>query len=224
MSPLYRGLAAASSALAILSASAQSTGLLYDPDPPPDSAYVRVINVTGGATLEVLVDGRARIAALGSAQASDYLVLPAGQRVLEIRSGGKESARVALDVPAGRAMSVAFPTAHARPWIFEDKANTNKLKAVLGVYNLAPDVAVVDVVTADGAAKVATGLRAGASSALPVNPINIELMATAPGASAALARAAVSMVPGGTYTWMLFKGKAGLEARAFQNKVERYTR
>ena len=209
--------------LASVTAYAQSTGLLYDPEPPPNSAYVRVIDLVAGAPMQVIVDGRPRVASVESGQASDYLVIPAGRRMLEVHGGGKEIGRVALDVVAGRAISVAFHAPGTAPWMFEDKANTNKLKAMLGLYNLAPDIPEIDIVTADGT-KVASGLRMGTSSSIPVNPIRIELLATAAGNAKALARAPIAMAPGGTYTWMLLKGKAGLEAHAFQNKVERYTR
>src|SRR5262249_3550661 len=148
-----RTLALLSLAALSIPSEAQVAGLLYDPEPPASSAYVRVINAAGDAPIDVSVDGRRRIAHLGSGEASDYLVLPAGKRNLAVGTAGKsEAANTALDVVAGRAMTVAV-RAGAAPWIFDDKANTNKLKAMLAVYNLDTSPSTVDVLTADGAAK-----------------------------------------------------------------------
>jgi alginate O-acetyltransferase complex protein AlgF len=208
-------------------AAAQTSGLLYDPQPPPNSAYVRVINAAPDATVDVSVDGRARLSGLATGDASDYLVLPAGKRVLSIAARGNPApADVAVDVVAGRALTIAFHSVRAgsQPWIFEDKANTNKLKAVVAVYNLVEKGSAIDVLTADGATKVFSSVAPGSSSGLSVNPIKVELVTTASGTTAPLARAALSMAPGGTYSMLFFRSARGeLAARALHNKVERYT-
>ena len=206
------------------SARGELNGLLYDPQPPASSAYVRVINAAPDA-IDVAVDGKARVTALPTGEASDYLVLPAGKRVLSVSAGKSSKRDMALEIAEGRAITVAVRAlaSDAKPWIFEDKANTNKLKAVVAVYYLADKGAPIDVGTADGTVKVFTAIAPGSSTGRAVNPIKVDLVATAAGAAAPLARASLSMAPGGTYTWMLLKGKAGLEAHAFQNKVERYT-
>jgi len=218
-----RALALLSFAALSLAAEAQVAGLLYDPEPPANSAYVRVINVAGDAPVDVSVDGRARITSLASGEASDYLVLPAGKRNLVIGVAGKgEAASTSLDVTAGHAITVAVRSG-AAPWIFEDKANTNKLKAVIAVYHLGSG-APFDVLTADGATKVFTGVKPGTSAGLSVNPIKVDLIVATPGTNTPVARTSVAMAPGGTYSLLLLPGPRGaLTARAFQNKVERYT-
>ena len=211
-----------------LVAGAQPTGLLYDPEPPADSAYVRVVHASRGEAVDILVDGRSRISKLGSGQASDYMVLTAGKHTIEASSTGKSIAHVSttLDVIRGRAMTVAFTTlkADAAPVIFEDKANSNKLKALLAVYHLDAKSGLLDVVTADGSTKVFSGLAYGASASLLVNPISIDLIATAAGDKVPRGRVSLVMAQGGTYSVILLSGDGGkLVAQALQNKIERYT-
>lgn len=209
-------------------AAAQSAGLLYDPEPPANSAYVRVIHVSRAGAVDLYVDGKPRARNLAGGEAGDYLVIPAGQHTFALHPAGKPAASVstAIEVDSGRALTVAFPAlrADAKPQLFEDKANSNMLKAVLAVYHLDAKCGPLDVLTADGKTKVFANVAPGASSHLSVNPITIELIAAKPGDKVAQARATVAMAPGGTYSFLLLSGEGGkLVARAMQNKVERYT-
>ena len=211
-----------------VAAGAQSSGLLYDPEPPANSAYVRVIHVSREGAVDLFVDGEPRARNLAGGEASDYLVIPAGQHTFALHPAGKPAAGVsaAMEVDSGRAITVAFTAlrADARPVVFEDKANSNMLKAVLAVYHLDAKSGPLDVLTADGKTRVFANVAAGASSHLSVNPITIELIAARSGDKAAQARATVAMAPGGTYSYLLLPGEGGrLVARAVQNKVERYT-
>jgi len=211
-----------------VTAGAQSSGLLYDPEPPANSAYVRVIHVSREGAVDLLVDGKPRVRNLAGGEASDYLVIPAGKHTLALHLAGKSAASVSttMDVDSGRAITVAFTAlrADAKLLVFEDKANSNMLKAVLAVYHLDPRSGPLDVLTADGKTRVFTNLVSGASSQLSVNPITIELIAAKTGDIAVQARATVAMASGGTYSFLLLPGEGGkLVARAVQNKVERYT-
>ncbi len=223
---LLRAAAGAVLLLQCVSSSAQSSGLLYDPEPPANSAYVRVIHASHEGAVDLSVDGKVRVRNLGGGEASDYLVIPAGKHAFALRSAGKASVSANLDVDSGRAMTVAFPAlrSDAKPLVFEDKANSNMLKAVLAVYNLDTKPGPLDVLTADGKTRVFSGIAPGASSQLSVNPITVELIATKSGEKAAQARSIVAMAPGGTYSFLLLPGEGGkLVAHAVQNKVERYT-
>ncbi len=209
-------------------AGAQSSGLLYDPEPPANSAYVRVIHAGREGAVDLVVDGKQRVRNLAGGEASDYLVIPAGQHTFALHPAGKAAASVsaAMEVDSGRAITVAFTTlrADAKPLVFEDKANSNMLKAVLAVYHLDAKSGPLDVLTVDGKTRVFANVAPGASSHLSVNPITIELIAAKPGDKAAQARATAAMAPGGTYSFLLLPGEGGkLVARAMQNKVERYT-
>jgi hypothetical protein len=57
-----------------------------------------------------------------------------------------------------------------------------------------------------------------------VNPISIDLVATAAGDKLPRGRISLTMAQGGTYSIILLSGEGGkLVARALQNKIERYT-
>lgn len=207
---------------------AQPAGLLYDPEPPVDSAYVRVVLASREGVVDVTVDGRVRIQKLASGEASEYMVLAAGKHTITVHAAGKSTAyfSTAFDVVRGRAMTLAFTTLRADtvPVVFEDKANSNKLKALLAVYNLDAKAGVLDVLTVDGNTKVFSGLAYGTSAAIPVNPISIDLIAVKIGDKVPQARASLAMTQGGTYSILLLSGDGGkLVARAVQNKIERYT-
>lgn len=208
-----------------LGAAADPNGLLYDPEPPADSAYVRVLLAKGQGPVDVLVDGKARVRKLAAGSASDYMVLAAGRHgiTLEPLAKGAPVLRGTLEVIRGRAVTLAFGTASA-PVVFEDKANANKLKALLAVYHLGAETGPLDVLTADGATRVFAGLAPGATASISVNPITTGLIAARAGDNSALAEATLAMNRGGTYSLFLLPGPKGtLIARAVQNNIQRYT-
>ena len=207
---------------------AQPAGLLYDPEPPVDSAYVRVVLASREGVVDLMVDGRARIQKLASGEASEYMVLTAGKHTIAIHATGKSTAYLstAFDVVKGRAMTLAFTSLRADtvPVVFEDKANSNKLKALLAVYNLDAKIGILDLLTGDGNTKVFSGVAYGSSASISVNPISIDLIAVKIGDKVPLARASLAMSQGGTYSILLLPGDSGkLVARTVQNKIERYT-
>ena len=207
---------------------AQSTGLLYDPEPPADSAYVRVIFASPEGPVDVLIDGQARVRNLRTGEASDYMVLVAGKHSITLRPSGKSTTRLttSVDVVRGRAVSLAFLAlaADSVPLVFEDKANSNKLKALLSVYHLDAKSGPLDVTTADKVTQVFSHLTFGKSNSIQVNPISIELISTPVGGGAAGARATLSMAQGATYSMLLLPAANGKStANVTQNKIERYT-
>jgi alginate O-acetyltransferase complex protein AlgF len=210
-----------------MAVSAQTSGLLYDPEPPVDSAYVRIFMANVGGPVDVLVDDRIRLRKLGAGNASDYMILPAGEHTIAIHPAGKSVAYLAtkLEVVPGRAMTVAFTALRpdASPVVFEDKANSNKLKALLAVYQLAAQAGPLDVTTADGRTKVFSAVPYGTSSSIQVNPITIELIAAKVGDSLPQARTSLGMTQGGTYSIMLFPGVGGkVTALSIKNSIEKY--
>ena len=210
-----------------LTSFAQPAGLLYDPEPPADSAYVRAIHASSDGDIDVLVDGRIRVKKLAAGDASHYMVLSAGRHIVAVHSPGKSVAllTMSLEVVRGRAMTVAFTSlkADAAPILFEDKTNSNKLKALLTFYHLEPKTKSLDVFTSDGATKVFDGLAYGMSASIQVNPIAIDLMAVKSGDKESLTKIALVMNQGGTYSVLLLPGMRGkLNAHAFLNKTERF--
>jgi hypothetical protein len=176
----------------------------------------------------VVVNGKVRGPALATHQASDYMVLPAGSHQISLVSESKKLPIVStqLEVIRGRAMTVAFVSNEpaVAPVVFEDKTSSNKLKAMLSVYQLAVKPQAVDILTGDGATKVFAGLAYGSSGGMQVNPISVDLLATSPGEKTPLAKARVAMTQGSAYSVFLLPGKNGKPlATVVQNKIERYT-
>lgn len=203
---------------------AQGNGRLYDPEPPADSAYVRVVVSSKGPAMDVAVDGVVRIRALPGQEVSDYMVLPGGSHTVALQVSGKGQimASKLLDVQKGKSLTLAFSTAKsdARTVVFEDKGNTNKLKAILAAYNLGAHGS-LDVATVDGSSKVFTGLAAGSSSSIQVNPITVELLAKN---EKGQGKVKLEMTQGGTFSLVAFEDAQGRPSlKVFQGRVERYT-
>jgi hypothetical protein len=215
------------SSLSLISHS-QPAGLLYDPEPPTDSAYVRVILASQEQAVEIMIDGRKRIEKLKTGEASEYMIIPAGKHSITLRSTGKPATTLTttIDIVHGKVMTLAFVTLRPNyaPTIFEDKANTNRLKAILAVYHLDAKTGPLDVLTSDAGVKVFTNVAYESSTAIHVNPISIELMATKTGEKVPQVRATLEMKQGGTYSMLLVPGQDGkLVAKIVLNKIEKYT-
>lgn len=209
-------------------AQAQPAGLLYDPEPPADSAYVRVVLASQDQAVEILIDGRKKIEKLKTGEASDYMIVPAGKHSITLRSTGKPATTLTttLDVVHGKVITLAYVSLRPNyaPNIFEDKANTNRLKAILAVYHLDGKAGPLDVLTSDTGVKVFTNVLYESSTSIHVNPISIELMAAKTGEKIPLARATLEMKQGGTYSMLLLPGQDGkLTAKIALNKIEKYT-
>jgi alginate O-acetyltransferase complex protein AlgF len=205
---------------------AQTQPGLYDPEPPANSAYVRIVHTSGDGAVDLLVDGKLRASAIARGIPCDYLVLPAGSHQLELKQGGKSRVTLPLDAPGSHALTLAFGSlaASSKPQIFEDKTIANKLKATLTVYHLHPAMEALDIMTADGKLTVFPALAQGGTAVRAVNPIAIELMAAKAGTGLGLARAQLNLVQGGSYSLILLEGSGGkLVAQTAQNKIERYT-
>jgi alginate O-acetyltransferase complex protein AlgF len=204
----------------------QATDLLYDPDPPADSAFVRIIHDSHDNAIDVLVDNKTRIHNLASGEVGEYLVLPMGKHLLTLQKEGKTATTAQIEVDSGQLLTVAFPSLrpNTKPRIFEDKVGSNKLKAMLAVYRLDTLPGTLDIVTANGNTRVFSDLPSGSSRQLSVNPITIELLANNSQDKSIQTRANLVMSPGATYSLFLLTGADGkLTAKAVQNKFERYT-
>jgi hypothetical protein len=207
---------------------AQSTGRLYDPEPPVDSAYVRVILTSDLGKMAISVDGKVRANTVTSPQSSDYMVISAGKHQIELQSSSKSIKKItlSLDIIQGRALTIVFTSDNATepPWILEDKSGSNKLKAMLSIYQFASKTMPLDISTGDGKTKVFTNLTYGKSAALAVNPISTELLIQSNGVSTVLGNINISMTQGNSYSIILIPDKnKNVKPLVVQNKIERYT-
>ncbi len=212
-----------------LSAAAQPAGTLYDPEPPADSAYVRVLTAGQDERIDVIVDGQARVKNLKSGIASDYMVLEAGKHTLTIRLAGKAPDHIttSVDVVRGNAMTVGFASLKAgtTPIFFPDKANSNKLKALLTVYHLDPNVGALNISSADGKTRVFSDITFGKSASIQVNPISIDLIATAASDGDIKGSPVLKMTQGGNYSvFLLAQDVRKMTAHVQENKTEKYAK
>ncbi len=214
-------LACAAALLCSTAAQAQGSGRLYDPEPPPDSGYVRLVLTFKTAPLDVSVNGKLRVGKLGAYTMSDYLVLKEGKHQFAFSQGGKTWSHD-LTVVRGKSVTLAYSAlkGDGPSHSFEDKGNTNKLKSLLSFYHLHPTMGTVDVTAAPGAAKVFNAVAYGAYNNLQVNPIAVEL---AIGAGAKRASTKLEMMQGQTYSVVLFDEGGKAVAKVFPSATERYT-
>lgn len=212
-------------ACASQSALAQTGSGLYDPQPPADSAYVRWLVLSAPGAVDVKVDGKARSGLAGASTIGDYMVLPATRHSFTLSSGGSSVEHV-LEPASGRALTVVLPSlaADAKPQVFEDRGNSNKLKALITLYHLDGRAGAIDVSTADGSTKVFSNVAPGKSASLSVNPLSVELIATRMGDKNALSRALLVMSAGATYSLFVLPADGGKTVmKAGANALERYT-
>jgi hypothetical protein len=203
---------------------AQSSSGLYDPQPPANAAYLRVLlplRMSGHWQLEV--DGKPRFSTLVSGEPSPYLVIGSGSHQISVKdSAGKRVVLHEFNALPGRANTWALSATDKRPTVFDDKTSSNKLKAQLSVYHLGKDVQ-IDVLTPDGQTKVFSQLVPGSISTLAVNPVQVELVANA-GGKPVSGRVAFDLVQGASYSLFLMPDAQGkFQLIGAINRVERYT-
>lgn len=196
---------------------------LYDPQPPANAAYVRVIVGGGAPEFDVWVDKKPRLSKLAASIPSAYMVLPAGSHEISVQAG-KQQVPVSIDAQASRSLTVLIPSlgAGSKPVVIEDKVNSNRLKSIISAYQLGSSDS-LDVWTADGSTQVFKSLQMGGSAALVVNPISLEFHVTAAANKTPLATGKLDMAPGGAYSVVITGGKPGeLKVQTHANTVERY--
>lgn len=136
---------------------------LYDPAPPANSAFVRVLNAPSGT-----LGGKAVSAEKGAASA--YVIIPQGDFEAKV---GTVSGK--LKVEAGNFYSVVV--SGGKLVLLKDQAAENRAKALLTVYNLTKNS--LDLKTADGKTTVLKDVKAGESGSRAVNGITVDLSAFA---------------------------------------------
>lgn len=193
---------------------------LYDPQPPANSAYIRVI--VGDQDVEVSLGKRSRLEKVPAGTPSAYLVVPAGTHDVTVKAKGK-SVTVPVKAESSRSITVLVSslTGTAKPVMIEDKINSNRLKAMIALYNLTPSTS-VDTWTADGNTAIFQGVRPEGTASLVVNPIKLSYMVSSAGTKTALANHEFSMTAGNAYSIVVTGAGSVFTTQSFQNMVERY--
>ncbi len=179
---------------------------LYEMAAPPDSAFVRVVNITEGQVGVEMDDWRQ---SLSPRQAGDYLYRPAGKA--QITVGGKpfefgfEARSVQTLVFDGAAL-----VAH------QDIYFNNRLKALLVMYNLSDQPATLQ--TLNGAVSVIGPLIAGSSGEREINGVKVALR-VALDSGVELPLDEVVLQRGRIYTVLVTPGSGGVQARLEESHV-----
>ncbi|SMB80546.1 alginate O-acetyltransferase AlgF [Deinococcus hopiensis] len=182
-------------------AAAEDNGL-YDPAPPANSAFVRVINAPAGT-----LGGKAVTADKGTA--SVYVVVPQGEFDAKVGAAAGK-----LKVEAGKFYSVV-PSGN-RLVLLTDPAMESRAKALLVIYNLSK-AASVDLKTADGKTTVVKGVKAGDSGNRAVNGVTVDLAAFA-GDKALGTLKGVKLERGNTYAVVVTDGGVTLTMGSTKTK------
>ena len=135
---------------------------LYDPEPPPNAAFVRTVQANSGADAFDLTLRDVGLDPVSYGEVSPYRVLVQGTYDL----AGTDP----LVIEAGRFYTVAStPTGIV---VLEDATNSDRAKALLVFYNFS-DLPSLDLKTADGSVPVITDVHPQQSGNVQVNPIAI---------------------------------------------------
>jgi alginate O-acetyltransferase complex protein AlgF len=171
---------------------------LYDPTPPANSAFVRIIQADSALSTTTSSIGDVVYGDLEYLAISPYHVVQQGS--YEGRFG---DITTPLEVAAGNFYTVAIVGGKAL--LLQDPVNGNLTKTLLILYNLS-DLATVDMKTADGSTAVISGVTSQTLNSILVNPIEISLAAFGDHQSVQ-AFNDLSLKPGATYS-MIVTGPA----------------
>jgi alginate O-acetyltransferase complex protein AlgF len=198
------------SLIALTAASLATTGFintvaqgLYDPEPPANSAFVRVINA-GSGELKPGIDNVA-YGAVGGFNASAYRVIPQGAHKLAAGAANKE-----VNVLAKRFYSVVVNGGDVT--VLEDPANPGQTKAGLAIYNLSK-IGSIALKTDDGKTTVVDGVAPGTVKSQAVNAIKVGLAAFN-GSSKIASFPAVQLERGSTYSTIVFSESKAVWVRS----------
>ncbi len=191
---------------------------LYAAEPPANSSFVRFIDAaTAAQSVSVSVDDVLRLKSVAFSTASDYLILKAGKHSLELRAGDAV-VKTELLVVANKFYSGLVTGLAEKPVFVEDKTPSNKLKALLNVYHLAPKFGNVDVLA--GGAKVFSNLAPNTSKSLQVNPVSAEVEIVKAGSAELLTKAKFTLINNAAYSLLIYPKGSGMDARVVQNLTE----
>ena len=190
-------------ALAATSLATISAQGLYDPEPPANSAFVRVINA-GSGEVKAGIDAVAYGAVAGQ-NASAYRVIPQGAHKLAAGAANKD-----LNVLAKRFYSVIVNGGDVQ--VLEDPANPGQTKASLAIYNLSK-ISSIALKTDDGKTTVVDGVAPGTVKSQAVNAIKVGLAAFN-GSSKIASFPAVQLERGSTYSTIVFSESKAVWVRS----------
>lgn len=196
-----------------LPAGAQDEGL-YEPAPPPGSAFVRWINaIAPGADAPAV--GTADLPSAGFGMASPYVVIPEGSYPVS-----QDGAETAVDLAEGRFYTIAAQGAADAPVmrLIHDDVARDRTRAQILFYNLSAADG-LSLKTADGTTPVFENVPAGqAAEPRPVNAVTVAF-GLFDGARALHALPPVALDAGAVYSAIAVAGEDGPALSWVRNKT-----
>lgn len=179
---------------------------LYDMAAPPDSAFIRVVNISQVQTTVAMDEWRQSLA---PGQAGDYLYRPAGEAQLKVNDKP-----FTFSFEKRSVQTLVFDGASLVP--HQDTYFNSRLKALLVMYNLSTQPASLQ--TSNGAVNVIGPLLSGTSGERQINGVKVSLK-VALDSGAELPLQEVVLQRGRVYTVLVTPGSSGAEARLEETHV-----
>lgn len=139
---------------------------LYGDPPPPNAAFVRVVQTVKDTVASDLSIGATEYNDLPFAEISPYRVVLEGSH--QLKTADLEQT---LNIEKGKFYTVVLGETAT---LLEDAISTNRAKALLSLYNLS-NLEAVDLKTADGQTDVLLGVEPGELKSIEVNSITVDL-------------------------------------------------
>jgi hypothetical protein len=202
---------------------------LYDPEPPQNSSYLRIIHAGSNDLYDVSIDGKIRIRNLKPGLASEYLILPSGIHQIEMAniSHSEKVIKVRAPVVSGHSFTYAF-LAYAdmtKPEIFDDISTGSRLKAQLMVYNISSNFKKVDLLAAGEKKPIFEDIDKYASRYLAVNPVEVNIQFARPQTKKLISNQSITLIAGRSLSIFLLSIPQGGAVTTQQfNAVEKYQR
>lgn len=167
MNHILRTLALIVGTLTGVAVSHAQDAALYDPAPPPNSAFVRFIDARGQGNLQVGIGEKSVTVPANGVSA--YVVVPAGEQDLNLST---QSGKVA--VAAGKYYTVAlFLDGATTPTLIEDPVLDNPAKSGVYLYNFS-DIEAIKLYAPKPKVAVIDNVGKGTSGFKVVNAVTVD--------------------------------------------------
>lgn len=205
---------------------AQPAGQLYDPDPPPNSAYARWACPGFDGRMQVKLAGATKDQADARQPVTPYWVLPKGAYAVEIQASGPGwPLKIQLDLAAQQVVTLACvgQGAQRRVVRIDDQKLNNQLKAMLATYNLRAQPAPVSLLEATSGTRIVADLASGTGRFVPVNPIAAKVRFS-DASHPDLAQSDLALTRGDTFSLFVFESGAGTRSLLLKNSTHKYVK
>ena len=156
---------------------AAGEGGLYDAPPPPDAAFVRVLNAGTGGNLELTVADAAFSVGAGALSPYEFVTKGSYDAVWA-------SSKLPLSVDAQKYYTIIVPGDGSEPKLVEDEALANPARAGLYFYNATAKPLQLDARVNGKQAAIFKDVAPGATAFREVNPFEVAFIVVDGGAPA----------------------------------------